>query len=352
MRQIRSDFLDPEQPQTVHVTSKVSRSLRLLVPAEAAGGVPAASEDGSVEHADLRKELVMARLEVLEEATSIAVCGFALMDNHVHLILKNLAAVAKAWSAEEVIRRWLMLHPQRNWRSQPVETSEEDFAEMVADEALVAKRRRQLADVSEFMKDLKQRVAQQVNRLEGVGGRFWDGAFKCKLIQDEEQLVATMVYVDLNPFAAGACDTPEEGRYTSLAGRLGRDEPAGACESAGREGHKAQDPDGPRLPVMPRRRACGSWLRPLDESAEAQRKRGGRPLADGEAVEAGRGGCVAAGLSLRVYLKLLDAVARKLRDGKQRLHAGTRGIFERIGLDAEAVAGRVMTLQAKQATPP
>ena len=41
------------------------------------------------------------------------------------------------------------------------------------------------------MKDLKQRVAQQVNKLEGVGGRFWDGAFKCKLIGDEQQLVAT-----------------------------------------------------------------------------------------------------------------------------------------------------------------
>ena len=177
-------------------------------------------------------------------------------------------------------------------------------------------------------------------------GSFWDGAFKCKLIQDEEQLVATMVYVDLNPFAAGACDTPEEGRYTSLAGRLGRDESAGACESADQGAKVAQEPDGPRLPVMPRRRACGSWLRPLDESAEAQRKRGGRPLADGAAVAGARGGCVAVGLSLRVYLKLLDAVARKLRDGKKRLHAGTRGIFERIGLDADAVAGRVLALQA------
>ena len=351
MRQIRSHFIDPDLPQTVHVTSKCSRSLRLLVPGDAP-----ASEGGPVEHADLRKELVMQRLEVLEGATCIAVCGFALMDNHMHLILRNLAELAKTWSAEEVMRRWLTLHPLRNWRSEPVEISEEAFAELVADEQLVAKRRRQLADVSEFMKDLKQRVAQEVNKLEGVGGRFWDGAFKCRVIEDEQQLVATMVYVDLNPFAAGACATPEQGRYTSLCGRLGRDEPGDAevqpaepAEPADRGAGGADQADGPRPLPLRRRRSCAAWLRPLDESAEEQRRRGERPLADGAAVAAGREGCVAPRLSLRVYLALIDAVARRLREGKRRLHAATRGIFERVGLDAEAVVGRVLALAAAEA---
>ena len=80
----------------------------------------------------------------------------------------------------------------------------------------------------------------------------------------------------------------------------------------------------------------------------AQRRRGGRSLADGEAVAAAGRGCVVPRMSLRVYLRLVDAVARQIREGKRRLHAGVQNVFERIGLDAEAVTGRVLVLLAAE----
>ena len=51
-----------------------------------------------------------------------------------------------------------------------------------------------------------------------------------------------------------------------------------------------------------------------------------------------------AGLSLRLYLRLVDAVARQVRGGKRSLAAGTRGVFERLGFDADALSGHVVRL--------
>jgi len=37
---------------------------------------------------------------------SVDVCGFAVMSNHVHLVVRIRPGVAASWSAEEVVRRW------------------------------------------------------------------------------------------------------------------------------------------------------------------------------------------------------------------------------------------------------
>ena len=204
--------------------------------------------------------------------------------------------------------------------------------------AAVAETRAKLASVSQLMKEFKQHGTERINALEGTTGSLWQGRFKSRNLEDPTQLVAAMIYVDLNPFAAGLCETPEAGRYTSLAARLGHDEPASpGSADGGAEG--AEEADGPRLPA---RRGSAAWLVPLDESAEAQRRRGQRPLADGAAVAEAQRGCVVQGLSLRVYLKLVDAVARRLRDGKCRLHPATAGVFERIGIDVDGVAASVL----------
>ncbi len=335
----RSALLPPEGVSSEHhVISRCSRELHLL---GGGGGAETGEPD------DLRKELLLAQLEKLVEQMAVVVIAFAIMENHVHLVLRIRVELAAGWSAEEVVRRWLALHPLRDGYHRPRSAEEDELAALAADGAWVEATRKKLMSLSEFMKTFKQHATLQLNRLEGVGGPAWQGRFKSVPINDVEQLVATMIYVDLNPFAAGECETPEDGRYTSLCGRLGRDEPAAATApaSAERGGEASANPDGTQLPSLPRRRACGAWLPPMDETADAQWKRGGRPLADGSALAAAREGCVTAGLSLGVYLRLLDAVARKLREGKHRLRAGTRGIFERLGLDGDAVTGRVLAMR-------
>ena len=61
-----------------------------------------------------RKEWLENRLEELAEIFAVAVGGFSVMNNHLHLLLRLDPEVAQAWSDEEVVRRWGRLFPPRD----------------------------------------------------------------------------------------------------------------------------------------------------------------------------------------------------------------------------------------------
>jgi hypothetical protein len=46
------------------------------------------------------------RLEYLARCFSAEVAGYAVMSNHVHVIVRMNAAMTHTWSAVEVVRRW------------------------------------------------------------------------------------------------------------------------------------------------------------------------------------------------------------------------------------------------------
>ncbi len=48
--------------------------------------------------------------------------GFAILDNHLHLLVRLDPDVAAGWSDEEVVRHWERLFPPRDktWRALPV----------------------------------------------------------------------------------------------------------------------------------------------------------------------------------------------------------------------------------------
>ena len=58
-----------------------------------------------------------------------------------------------------------------------------EIARLAANEDLVEQRRKQLADLSTFMRELHEWVARHSNREDGVGGRFWQGRFRCQNTQ-------------------------------------------------------------------------------------------------------------------------------------------------------------------------
>ena len=61
-----------------------------------------------------RKGWIENRLEELAQIFAIAVGGFSVMDNHLHVLLRLDPAVADGWSDEEVVRRWGRLFPPRD----------------------------------------------------------------------------------------------------------------------------------------------------------------------------------------------------------------------------------------------
>jgi len=57
-------------------------------------------------------------------------------------------------------------------------------------------------------------------RLLGPGQSFFEERFKSVAVLDEESLLATCAYIDLNPVAAGIAEVPEASPHTSVTSRV------------------------------------------------------------------------------------------------------------------------------------
>ena len=81
--------------------------------------------------------------------------------------------------------------------------------------------RTRLMDISWFMCCLNESTARQANQEDNCKERFWEGRFKSQaLLDDEQALLACMVYADLNPVRAGMCKTQEASDFTSIQQRM------------------------------------------------------------------------------------------------------------------------------------
>ena len=288
--------------RTYHVTSRCTRRLHLF--------------GGSDEERSERKRILLRELERVATHTAVGVAGFALMDNHLHLLLKVDTASARKWSERQVIRRWLGLHPPRDGYRRRVDVTDEhidkalDLARITP--GRVEELRERLMSISHFMKEFKQDLSQKINRLDDEVGTVWAGRFKSHRVTDEAQLLTTLAYIDLNPFAAGVSNTPEDADHTSLTARL-----HGSAEK-------------PSDTAPPRRR----------RSALTEHRGWWMPLGGGEPGQPGWRKTLMPGttLTLTAYLELLDRTARLLRRGKRRLAADAQPILERINLTSGGMA--------------
>ena len=62
---------------------------------------------------DHRREWIRRRLEVLASVFGIDVLTYAILSNHMHLVLRTRPDVVATWSDREVAERWLRLFPGR-----------------------------------------------------------------------------------------------------------------------------------------------------------------------------------------------------------------------------------------------
>ena len=304
-RMNRRNLVDLSECSCYHVISRCTRQLQLL------GSCTASRAE--------RKGLLLKQLERVANFTAVGVAGWAVMDNHLHLLLKVDAEAARGWSDREVARRWLGLHPARDGYFRPVAVSDEQVDSFVSDTDQVVKMRERLMSISYFMKEIKQELTQRINKLEDTVGSLWAGRFKCKRVTDEAQLLTTLAYIELNPFAAGACKTPEAGKHTSLAARLHGVKAEGdnnAQDARSTGNTDTQD-------AHPRERR-GWWM----------------TVGGGQPGMAGRTRAIMPDTDLTFgrYLKLLDAVARLLRKGKKYLIGDVKTISQRLGVSPAGVA--------------
>jgi hypothetical protein len=148
------------------------------------------------------------------------VLTYAIMSNHMHLILRNRPDVVSKWSDQEVAIRWLRVFPGRRLEEHLAEPTESDVQMLVNQPERLAVIRERLSDISWFMRALSEPIARMANRQDNCTGRFWEGRFKALRIMDETGLLACAMYVDLNPIRAAMAESPDRATHTSAHDRI------------------------------------------------------------------------------------------------------------------------------------
>jgi len=184
---------------------------------------------------DHRKAWIVERLRFLTAVFCIDVCAYAVMSNHLHLVLRLMAERARQLSQKQVVARYCKVFPGGKDQLEELPEAEQD--------ALIEVWRERLCDISWMMRALNEWVARRANQEDGCTGRFWEGRFKSKALLDERGLLTCMAYVDLNPDRAGITDSLEASDFTSIQARLQARAAAEAAVSSGR-GRSTRTPVG------------------------------------------------------------------------------------------------------------
>jgi len=290
MRRARERQFDPAEPPWLHCVSRCVRRAYLC-------------GDGC-EH---RKDWLERRLRIQSRCFSVLVGAYAVMSNHLHVVLRPLPRATAEWSPERIVRAWWCLRNDCDPETSSAEVVEPParlLERLVADRDFIHRWRQRLGSVSWFMKELKEPLSRQANREEDCTGAFWEGRFSSVPLLDDAAIVACMAYVDLNPIRAQLARTIAESVHTSVRLRI-----AGcSARRSAADDITAGEPGPSRGPVD----ADDGWLAPIAR------------------ITAGQAGDP--GWSLQSYLALVDSTGRALRGDKRgAIPAQLPDILSRLG---------------------
>ena len=171
----------------------------------------------SFEH---RRQWIADRIKLLCSVFAVDLCAYAIMSNHYHIVIRLDVEKVKAWSVEEVARRWMQVFTGPLLMHQYLGNADLTEAELDRVSELFLTWRERLADLSWFMRCINEPIARMANAEDHCTGRFWEGRFKSQALLDPRAVLACMAYVDLNPIRAAIARTPEQSDYTSIQERI------------------------------------------------------------------------------------------------------------------------------------
>jgi hypothetical protein len=161
-----------------------------------------------------RKAWVELRLQEVAACFSIGIYGYAVMSNHLHLVVHVDVEAALQWSDDEVAQRWCRLFRCRDQdNTQLVQT-------LLKNKERLNLLRHRLCSLSWLMRCINEPIARAANGEDRCTGRFWEGRFKCQVLADERAVLAAMAYVDLNPIRAGMTVRLDRSHHTSIQQRV------------------------------------------------------------------------------------------------------------------------------------
>ncbi|NMH63820.1 transposase [Shewanella salipaludis] len=169
---------------------------------------------------DHRRGWVESLLFELEAVFAIDVAAFAVMSNHLHVVLRIDLDTANRWSDAEVLEQWHKLFKGDELTRKFAQGGLVESHEVIHLKHSIATYRSRLCDISWFMRCLNEPIARQANQEDNCSGRFWEGRFKSQALLDEAAVLTCMAYVDLNPIRAKMAATPEQSNHTSIQLRI------------------------------------------------------------------------------------------------------------------------------------
>lgn len=239
---------------------------------------------------------VCAALGSWLDVLAIDVLAYAIMANHLHVVIRTRPDRAQGWDASEVRRRRYAASRVTDGRPLPLHQAELGQALAAGD---LTRLRHELAHPGAMLRAVKEGFARRINRATGAAGHVWEGRYHDVAIIDPGGVLACLVYVELNPFRAGLVTDPADSRFCSARHRLKYDPLAADAPLAQRlcrmQGHPLLDGTG---------HALGSWG--WDDAAVAE---------------------------------LTAATARTIRDPGHPLPAWADELMPRLGLERTAWTG-------------
>jgi REP element-mobilizing transposase RayT len=168
----------------------------------------------SFEH---RKVWVEERLRLLAECFAVSIHAYAVMSNHLHLVVQLRPDAVAGWRDDDIAARWVRLFPPRQDSATAVAAK---CSRLLDDPLRIRLIRSRLSDLSWLMRCLAEPIARRANREDACKGRFWEGRFKAQRLCDERAVLAAMSYVDLNPVRAGIAQNLDDSAHTSVSARI------------------------------------------------------------------------------------------------------------------------------------
>ena len=149
---------------------------------------------------DVEKEYLFRLIKRLSSIYFAEVIGFCLMGNHFHLLVRMHPG--EEYSDEEIKKRFSLLYGDEKNRN--------------LGDGQIPSLREKWADLSEYVKEVKQSFSRFYNRLHHRKGFFWSDRFKSVIVDNGDTLINCLAYIDLNPVRAGLAEKPEDYRWCSL----------------------------------------------------------------------------------------------------------------------------------------
>jgi hypothetical protein len=163
MATARKDILDENNPRTYHCMSRCVRRAFLC-----------GLDHFTQKSFDHRKSWVKSRIKFLSKIFLIDIGAYAILSNHIHLIIRTRPDIVEKLSDKEILERWNNLFPSYDENKKAIQLSEEKLKILLLDNERIIELRMRLSSVSWLMRCINEYIARKANKEDRCKGRFWD----------------------------------------------------------------------------------------------------------------------------------------------------------------------------------